>query len=143
MVMEKKGWLVIFEATIAIVMILGMMLIMYRGQRTDFNENNYMRELQKDILMELASNDSLRTEIMNLDNLNDNNISFFIQDRIPRTWNFNFTICNLTEECEFNGEYPETDVLVQERIIAGILSDNQSPDNWKKIRLFFWRNKFQ
>jgi len=143
MVMKKKGWLVIFEATIAIGMILGTMLVMYRGQRIDFNENEYMIELQKDILMELARNDSIRVEITNQENSDYDNIYLFIQDRIPRTWNFNFTICNLTEECEFNGEYPETDVLVQERIIAGILSDNQSPDNWKKIRLFFWRNKFQ
>jgi uncharacterized membrane protein len=137
MVKNKKGWLRIFEATIAILLIFGAILLIYQGKRTD-NDTSYIKDLQGNILSEIAQNNYLRMEIVN-DSLEKRNVTQFIRERLPSNWDFNFSICNVTGLCEFQEEYPNTDVFAQERVIAGVLSEDQYSEDWRRIRLFVWK----
>lgn len=137
MVKNKRGWLKIFEASIAIIIILSTILIIRNlGTNTEV-DNNYIIDLEGEILRELSESDELRMEIVN--GTNWENVSIFIKERLPSNWNFSFRVCNSTGPCEFEEDYPNTEVFVQERAIYGVLSKGAYSNEWRRIRLFVWR----
>jgi len=129
--MNKKGWLRIFEAVIAIILILGAILLMYTNEKTTIDEGGYISDWQEEILARIAENESLRNFVVD-----ENNppIVKFIQDNLLPNLNFTTRICNLTGPCSMEF-YIDRDIFAQERIISGTL-ERYNP---RKIRFFVWR----
>src|SRR3989338_334057 len=113
--MNKKGFMRIAEATIAVMIILGAMLLSssQKGGKTDEDLTNVISSL----LEETAKNDSLRKNILSYntgeDYTNPSNavilskITEFLDERIDDPLvNFNVSICDVEEICYLQ-PYPE------------------------------------
>jgi hypothetical protein len=131
---DKRGWLRIFEAIIAIMLILGSLLLMHRSQETTYTEYEYVVDWQVEILNSIASDPFLRYGILENDTKFINN---FLVENSPSNMHVGIKICNLTGPCPIEGIIDQ-DFFVQERIISGTISPVAiySP---KRIRLFGWK----
>ena len=127
---NKKGWLRILEAFIAVVLIASFLLVLYSRavERPKISEEVY--QIQKTILDEIASNPELRQAVLNG---NEEKIINFTYDRIPSGFEFAMRICEVNEVCGLK-EYKEG-VYSSERIISSTLEE-YSP---KKLKIFMWK----
>lgn len=148
MVKNKRGWIRIVEATIAIVLILGTIIIINQSKK--INSESDLTEKIPPILDEISKNISLRDKIVRYyvsqpvtveeENFNKgviNELSISVSNLIDGTLiGHDLRICLPQEICSLE-EYPSTargDVYAGERIISSTL-DLYSP---KKIKLFLW-----
>ncbi len=145
---NKKGWIKIVEAFIAI-MLITVVILLILGNRTipGFNENqnqeNQMIQTQISILRDIQMNNSLRNEVVSI---NENELPITeeempliknkIENEKPFYLNCTSKICSITGKCILNNT-PERDIFVSE---IGIFSNltHYSP---KKLKLFCWENE--
>ena len=128
---DKKAWLRIVEAFLAVIIIIGAVLIILARQppQPDISEGVY--EKQRYILDVISKNDNLRGDIIAGDNTNVNTT---IQGLIPSAWEFTTNICELDAICPNPGDYENKNVYATEVIVTSTL-ENYSP---KKLRFFVW-----
>ncbi len=129
--MNKRGWLRIFEAVVAIMLILGAVLLIYSNQRNESSESRYIMDWQEEILNRVAENETLRNAVAGGEN---ETIVSFIEGNLLPNLNFSISICNLDVSCPMRG-YVEEDIFVQERIVSGTI-DIYHP---KQVRFFVWK----
>jgi hypothetical protein len=128
---DRKAWLRIVEAFLAILIIFGAVLVILAKQdpKADIGEGVYER--QRQILEIISKNDSLRSSIIAEDN---SKVNAAISTMIPPSWNFAINICNLDNICPNPGSYENKDVYATEVVITSTLTQ-YSP---KKLRFFVW-----
>ena len=142
---NKKAWIRIVEAFVAILMVTGVILIIINKgfvEKEDISATVYDVEIA--ILREIQLDDSLRNDILNVMILpmewdHDNfpsRIKEKIIDRMPNYLDCEAKICDMNENCELN-EYPKKDVYAQAVAITTTL---QSPPGtlFKQLKLFCW-----
>jgi hypothetical protein len=128
--MNKKAWIRITEAFIAVLIILGAVIVILSRAAPVSNISEQVYEKQNSILKMIGNNDSLRGDILNGKNERVNN---FILTVIPSSWNFTTVICKPEEIC--NGNIPfDRDVYSSETLI----SSNLTLYNIKKLRFSVW-----
>jgi hypothetical protein len=134
MVMNKKGWLRIMEAFLAVMIIVGAIAIIYTNQRGESGESAYIKDLQNQIIQDISQNEDLRNAILSND---ASPLNEFINKSIPASLNFTIKICAIDAVCalETTAELVKKDIYAQERVISGSLSVY----NPKRFRLFVWR----
>ena len=148
--MNKKGFMRIAEATIAVMIVLGAMLLIssQKGGKTDEDLTNMISSF----LEEIAKNDSLREKILSYNTGEDyttlsnavilSNITGFLDKRIDDPLlNFSVSICDVEEICYLQ-PYPEGfygEIFSEDRIISTRLSETNF--NPRKIAVFAWRNE--
>lgn len=131
MIKNKRGWLRIVEASIAVLLVASVILIMIsRMPREDKTES--VHELQRHILRQVSSNETLRGEILQSQNQYDKTEAF-IQENLPVYYNFTIRICEVEEVCGMPF-YIEREVYADEILITANLT-NYSP---KKLKFFVW-----
>jgi hypothetical protein len=131
MKMNKKGWLRILEAFIAIILIAGVLAFVYSrtiGKPTDRAEEIY--KLQKTILDEIAADPQFRNASLQMDEVI---ISEFVGDRVPPGFNYTVRICDVADICGL--PYYKKEVYSSERIISSTLEEYDP----KKVKIFMWR----
>lgn len=140
---NKKGWIRIVEASIAVVIILSVLFVVYNNQRQSINLVDEIAPL----LDEIAQNVSFREKIINYDTTKDENygsnkilldeLNSFLSNRLNLNYiNFTVKVCDPESVCGLE-KYPEDasdDLFVDERIISSTLSEY----NPKKIKVFLW-----
>lgn len=126
---NKKGWLRIVEAFVAITLITGVLLFLYSGTIDKTKRSDEVYNLQKSILDEVSFNDNLRNDVLNN---NPENIKTMIQNRVQTSFNFEVKICSVEEIC--NLDTYQTGVYSSERVISSNLTAYQP----KKLKLFMW-----
>ena len=128
---DKKAWLRIVEAFLAVLIVIGAVLTILARQdpTTDISEGVY--EKQRQILDVISKNDSLRADIILG---NNDNVNSTIQNMIPSSWDFATNICDLDQTCPNPGGYEDKAVFSTEIIVTSTLTD-YSP---KKLRFFVW-----
>lgn len=134
----KKGFIRIVEATIAIVLILGAILILRNGNSE--TEDADFTETLSEILNEIARNESLRENIVKNDSNAKEQVIFIIKDRINNAaLNYSVRICELLDNCELENfpENAEGDIYSAERVIGASIEEPEFKP--KKIRIFLWR----
>ena len=134
---QKRGWLRILEATIAIMLVSGVLLVMSSRsmEKGDIDKQVYL--LQKEILMDVSLDGGLRQNVLagNIDELNN-----FADAKIPDEFDFKILICDLESVvgcgliAEDYQEIGDKDIYVEEVVIAGVY-DTYDP---KKVRVFVW-----
>ncbi len=136
MVGNKRAWLRIVEATIAILIIIGAVVFLSLSNkpsiRTDFSD------LPHSILNEMAKNKSLKEKIIGDTPGVQGNVSAFVASRLnTKQINFSVQICSPNSECSLSSlpNNLEGDLYSSERIVAS----NLTLYNPKKLRLFIWR----
>ena len=129
MLKNKRGWLRIVEAFIAIMLIMGVLLILYsRGIEPRRAEEIY--NFQKTILDEVAANPGLRENVLSE---NEQAVEDFVRDSIPAGFSFEVRICEPGDICGLPDYHEE--LYASERIISATLQTY----NPKKVKLFMWR----
>ncbi len=130
MLKNKKGWLRIFEAFLAIAIITGVFVFLYSSQKSKSDFDESIKNMMRSVLWEIIQNDGLRSSILN------NEVQpciEFASYRIPSYLDYTMRICNLTEICGYNLEYREN-VYADETIISSNLSRYEP----KKLKIFVW-----
>ena len=137
---NKKGFLRIIEASIAIVLIMGVLFTFYIKDRVQ--EEPDLSERARDILEEISRNATLRGEILNYDTQAEDppdpipdNVNASVIMRIPENYlRYEVKICEVLDVCG-KSEYFAGNVYTGERII----SSNITNIDTKKIKLFIWQ----
>jgi len=130
--MDKKGWLKVLEAVIAITLLIGVLvyIMSINAPKKDISGDVYEKE--KFILDTVSKNDSLRNDIMAN---NTYNINSTVVKMIPTTWDFETKICELDSICSGDSRMPlNQDVFSSEIVVT----TNKTSYNPRKLRLFVW-----
>ena len=145
MMRNKRGWIRIVEAVIALFLITGVLLIVidkgYIGKKDISSE---MYKVQLSILREIQIDDNLRTSILNISAENlpaDENVPQAVVDKVnerkPDYIDCKVRVCKLDEVCSLD-IYPQEavgkDIYAQSVAITAILTE-YSP---RQLKLFCW-----
>ena len=128
---NKKAWLRILEAFLAVIIVLSAILIIMVKQTPKTDISGEVYEKQRQVLDIISKNDSLRNNILIQDNTKINELIFNL---IPKNWNYSTSICNISLICPNPLQVHETDVYTTEIIVTSNLT-KYSP---KKLRFFVW-----
>ena len=135
MVMKnKKGWVRIVEAVIAVMIVFASVLIVMSKNKTD--AGNGECEVSAQYLDEVAKNETLRYAVIKNDTAVLNNF-FEIKIDDPSIKPV-YSICNPEDSCLQPDSVPQNiEVCANERIISGARGAPDDPA--KKIKLFLYR----
>lgn len=134
---NKKGWLRIVEAFMAIILIMAVLLVIIQKQRVAINDTSEIQVKQRDIINMIVRDDSLRAEILSWKATQTNEKVKYL---VPAGYNYSIELCNYTQFCALNFTVPTT-VYSDETIIVSNLT-HYVPNEAVKIKLFFWRGAF-
>src|SRR3989338_7144458 len=152
MVKNKKGLMRIVEATIAILIILGVILVVSSRREVVGPQQDY-NEIMRKILDEVARNDGLRGKILedtddnNEDTTEDLTAEYAVENKVKEKINYltvgyRAVICDLNQADCGIAEYPEDaegQIYLQERIISS--NFNVVDAKPKVVKLYLWRKK--
>jgi len=149
---NKKGWIKIFEAVIAILLIASVLLIVV-GQRS-IQKNEDSLEIYKEeisILREVQLNNSLRADILESDNLpigwddfETNGLTEIkekISLKIPDYLDCEAMVCNMTDNCILDRDSRKA-IYAQSVVIAvnvDSLPDFNISTDSRQLKLFCWK----
>lgn len=138
---NKRGWIKIVEAFVAILLIAGIILvILNKGytERQDHSEEVY--EIEKSILFQIQTNNTLRDYVTNAPGILPlegagipTEINDSIKLNIPSYLECEAKICDLGDGCGF-GKNTNKDVYAQSVAISGI----QTTYNPRQLKIFCW-----
>ncbi|HVY01698.1 MAG TPA: hypothetical protein VHA12_02965 [Candidatus Nanoarchaeia archaeon] len=131
---NKKGWLRIVEASIAIMIIFGVLIVINSTQR--FSEQQDLTRLIVPMLDEVARNVSLRENVVVGGENSVEQLRDFVSTRLKQsTIKYEVAVCESGEICSLQ-EYPSNarEIYAAERVISSTLN-TFSP---KKIKIFLW-----
>ncbi|MBI3333974.1 hypothetical protein HYZ97_00620 [Candidatus Pacearchaeota archaeon] len=131
---NKKGWLRIVEAIVAVLIILTSVLIVLANKKVQ--EEGDVCTMIPELLDEIAKNQTLREEILNGD---VTGTTMFLQTQIRNpALNFEVRSCEPDDLCGLvQGEADQIDICAGERIIS--TTRGQSEFNPKKLKLFLFK----
>ena len=128
--MYNKGWVRIVEASIGILIILGVLFALYE-QQTVSNEPD-LNQRARDILDEIATNSTIRDEIVTG---NNNFLNAIVAPYIPESYlAFEAKICEMDDVCG-KSTYTDGNVYSAERVVSSTIY----LQNNTKVKLFIWR----
>ena len=134
---NKKAWMRIVEAFIAVILIMTVMLVVIERQRIGLNSVEEIQIKQRNILNLIARDDSLRAEILSWRATQTNEKLKYL---VPAGYNYSIELCQYDQMCSLNFTVP-TDVFSDETIIISNLTHYISKEA-VKLKLFFWRGPF-
>lgn len=128
---DKKAWLKVMEAVIAILIIIGAVVFIMAGSAPKKDISSIAYEKEKYILDLISKNYSLRSDILNNNNLNVNNT---IIKMIPLSWDFETRICGIDDLCEGLRTPIDREIYASEIVVTSVNTKYEP----KKIRMFVW-----
>ena len=134
--MNNRGWIKIVEASIAIMMVIGVLFFLFIQTRPAPYEIDYGKIL-RNALKEISRDNTLRNQILEGETPNSETaIKTFITENknIPPNFEYDVRVCNIEGACGLLGGFHEN-TFAEERIISANLDSFSS----KKVRLFMWR----
>lgn len=139
---NKRGMLRIVEASIAVVIVLGVILIISRNQNTRTERD--ISEFIPGFLNEMALNTAWRDKVFNDETGAVSDFESYLNNKIEnQKIGYKGVICkNIYETCGGLANYPddaEGGIFSGERVISASLgAGNYSP---KKVKLYLWVKK--
>jgi len=145
--MNKKGFLRIVEATIAVMIVLGALIIISSNKEVQVGRD--IAETLPPFLEEIAENPTLRNNISLVYDLEEDHnesanafilgsIEEFLRPRINSpALDYKVRVCALENTC-FIEPYPDAEeIFAAERVISTSISSQEfSP---KKLKIFVWK----
>ncbi|MBU0894934.1 MAG: hypothetical protein KKF48_03470 [Nanoarchaeota archaeon] len=133
LIKNKKGWIKIVEAFIAILLITSVALIIIsKSDVTNSGVSKKIYNLEKSILKEIQLNDSLRSDVLRISL--SQGINNTIDQKIPSYLKCEARICStIQEECQVESS-PMRNLYVQSTIISANLTQ-YTP---KQLKIFCW-----
>ena len=107
MITNKRGWIRVVEAFVAVLIVTGFVLIALNRGYIGNDISTQVYELEYSTLKEIATNDSIRTDILELTDIPiESNIQSFprsindkVKERIPNYLECTSKICALEDLC--------------------------------------------
>ena len=140
---NKRGWLRILEATIAVLLVTGALGIVYSKQlaRVEPGPDEYILSLQEKILLDVAHNKTFRKASVSGDVDQFLVVQDYAREVVPLNYNLSLQACSLNDPCKLSpGAYTLTVgklVFAEDTIIATDIDSNYVP---VRVRLFIWEN---
>ncbi len=137
---NKKGWIRIVEAFIAILLIAGVVLTITMGEFIQREDDSEIYNAQLGILRDIQVNDVLRQAILEAPNVDSDDNSFpgdvetKIETLTPVNLECKAKICAIDAECGMNLDKEE--IFVQS---VAIIATSTTYNNPKQLKLFCWR----
>lgn len=152
MVMNKRGFLRIIEATVAIMIVLGALLLITLQQKTP-DRTVDLAELLPPYLDELAENPATREDILSYEitkpfNKDENkviieNLEEYIKNRVNNpTFDLTVRICDAKILCVLE-PYPVSDptnIFAAERVVSTNLDGGDVVEP-RKVKVFIWKRQ--
>lgn len=132
--LNKRAWLKIIEAVIAILIVIGAVIYIISANAPNRDIGTNVYEKEKFILNTLNKDNNQRTKIITTNTGSNNDVNDFIKNLIPLTWNFETNICEIGEICESTMAPKDKEIYVSEVVITSDLTEYKP----KKLRLFIW-----
>ena len=142
---NKRGWIRILEATIAVMIVAGVLVVVYSKQADmGVGPADYFHSLQRQILLDISSSSDLRVLALNK---NETELNLFVGDIVPDAFGYYLRVCelgNVTDYCKIDevgvvAETRDKDVFVEQIIVSADLGDGSNAMyDPKKVRLFVW-----
>jgi hypothetical protein len=138
---NKRGWIRILEATIAVMVIAGVLLVVYSGEVEESTaRQDSIFILQKQILNQISHKDDFRALVLESSG-ESTELDNYAREVLGNSLNFSLRICDLTtpaSACNMNSDdfisVMDREIYVEEIIISG----NYATYNPKVVRLFVW-----
>ncbi len=153
----KRGWIRILEVTVAILIVSGTMLAVYSQQPVPggVSVSEYAYGVQNQILDDVASNRSLRLEVLNVsvDRPGDTSydkLDVFVESKISDSFGYLLRVCDLgsdSDYCKMDSvtfiATKDKDIFTEEIVVSAELGNGSGMEVYspKKVRLFFWEGK--
>jgi hypothetical protein len=137
---NKRGWMRILEATIAVLIITGALGVVYSGKfvRGDSGQEEYISALQEKVLLDISYNKTFREKAIRGYKDEINFLISYFDSIIPLNYNFTILSCDLNIPCKLDSvTYAETigkTVFVEDTLII----DDSTGILHKRVRLFIW-----
>ena len=138
MVKNKRGWLRIMEATIAIMILAGVLITIYSMNHQSYDVSESIYVMQEEFLDDVENSYVYRTYV--LEN-NASELQIFADDYFPSYLDFSVIICNLTgevEPCKLNNltylSIRDKNLYVSQTVIATNV-ESYSP---KILKIYSW-----
>ena len=117
---NKRGWIKIVEAFLAIILITGALLIVVEQRRSGIEENEQkIYDAETEILREIELNSQMRTQVLGVEDAElgkDGNvpqeIEEYMEEGLPDNLYCEFKICELDKICSLDN-YADTNVYSQ------------------------------
>ena len=134
---NRKGWIRIVEAFVAILLIAGVFLIVVnKGQIEKVDASPKIHDVEVGILREIQLDNNLRNEILSI---NEDSLpiewSGFPEEKIPNYLNCTAEICKVGDLCILEG-YPDKEVYSESVIITTTLQVLEFDP--RVLKLFCW-----
>jgi hypothetical protein len=136
MMNNKKAWLRIVEAVVAVILITGAVLIVISAKNNaeqKDTEREYIYLIQTSILNEISRNNTLRGCVISPEK-NTTELEKFVSSRIPSYLNFSLKICAISEPCNFDKNLAKS-VYAEDVLI----SSNITFYNPQILKFFVWK----
>lgn len=142
---NKRGWMRILEATIAVLLVTGVLLFVYSEHNLSSQGiDDYASNLQKKILKDISFDSILRNfvlndSILNVDSAEFQRVNEFVNDSISQPpFNYSLRICDLGTPCKMNSEVFQDTLSYEIHSEEIIISANILKYSPRKVRLFLW-----
>jgi low affinity Fe/Cu permease len=134
---NKRGWIRIVEASLAIMIVLGVLLVL--NARTKTITTIDLSEKISPLLEEIASNETLREEIVGVEQSNiagvEAEIKNFLSKRINNpSLDYSIRVCMMDDVFCPLSPLPEGEVYAGERIVSSTLREI----NPRRLKVFIW-----
>lgn len=128
---NKKGWLRIVEAVLAILIVAVALLFIRTNSLVQQNTSSDIYEIERNILELISKNDTLRAEVLRGELTNTKE---FTSKMLSENWNHNLRICDLDVICGNEETIIDREVYSSEILIVA----NPETYNPKKLKIFVW-----
>jgi hypothetical protein len=145
MVENKRAWIRMLEATIAIMLVSSVLVIVYvRNPRSDgFTIEELIFNMQRKILSDFSSNPELRENVLKVGGIGGESafseLESYADKFITDEFGFLLLVCPLGDVCKMDSstftQTREKNVYVEEVIISADFSEGYNP---KRVLLFVW-----
>ena len=142
---NKRGWMRILEATIAVLLVTGVLLFVYSEHNLSSEGiDDYVSNFQKKILKDISFNVTLRNFVLNDTVLNENSLEFlklnsFVNGSIAQPpFNYSLVICDLGSPCKMDSQVFQDTLSYEIHSEEIVISANLTKYNPRKVRLFVW-----
>ena len=136
---DKRGILRILEASIAILIIFGVILSFSMIRKTKSEQD--LSSTINPLLEEIAKNNVLREEIITNSSIANKSIMTFLASRIKeQSIDYMVVICEINEACVLKN-YPENivgNLYASSRVISSSLLGGSSGAKSKRVSIFLW-----
>lgn len=145
----------ILEATVAVMIVAGVMLTTYTGSETrTISVEDYADTVQTEILADLVLRSDLRLAILNTDRdlVSDANyvvVNDYVASQVPDGYGYLLRICELdssSDYCKMSGGYYvatlDKDVYVEETVVAAEVGEgDDAVYDPKKVKIYLWEGE--